>query len=118
MTSIFFSNNDAEQSANQALEALQQSVETMKIAHAEEIQKLYARIEELEAQVATQKTNPTPEPSPEAKPEPTPEPTPAPTPAPAPETQPAQQWTMPLSSRPSQPWSRSSRRRMLSLRPW
>ena len=89
MTSIFFSNNDAEQSANQALEALQQSVETMKIAHAEEIQKLYARIEELEAQVATQKTNPTPEPSPEAKPEPTPEPTPAPTPAPAPETQPA-----------------------------
>lgn len=88
MTSIFFSNNDAEQSANQALEALQQSVETMKIAHAEEIQKLYARIEELEAQVATQKTNtepePTPEPQPEVKPEPTPEPTPAPTPEPAP----------------------------------
>ena len=91
MTSIFFSNNEAEQSANQALEALQQSVETMKIAHAEEIQKLYARIEELEAQVAQQKTNtepePTPEPQPEVKPEPTPEPEPAP--APAPETQPA-----------------------------
>lgn len=88
MTSIFFSNNEAEQSANQALEALQQSVETMKIAHAEEIQKLYARIEELEAQVAQQKTNtepePTPEPQPEVKPEPTPEPTPAPTPEPAP----------------------------------
>ena len=87
MTSIFFSNNEAEQSANQALEALQQSVETMKIAHAEEIQKLYARIEELEAQVAQQKTNtepePTPEPQPEVKPEVKPEP------APAPETQPA-----------------------------
>ena len=84
MTSIFFSNNEAEQSANQALEALQQSVETMKIAHAEEIQKLYARIEELEAQVATQKTNtepePTPEPQPEVKPEPAPEPAPAPAP--------------------------------------
>lgn len=91
MTSIFFSNNEAEQSANQALEALQQSVETMKIAHAEEIQKLYARIEELEAQVAQQKTNtepePTPEPQPEVKPEVKPEPAPAP--APAPETQPA-----------------------------
>lgn len=87
MTSIFFSNNEAEQSANQALEALQQSVETMKIAHAEEIQKLYARIEELEAQVATQKTTPTPEPTPEEKPEP--ETVPEPTPAPAPETQPA-----------------------------
>ncbi len=88
MTSIFFSNNEAEQSANQALEALQQSVETMKIAHAEEIQKLYARIEELEAQVAQQKTNtepePTPEPQPEVKPEPTPEPAPAPIPEPAP----------------------------------
>ena len=87
MTSIFFSNNEAEQSANQALEALQQSVETMKISHAEEIQKLYARIEELEAQVAQQKTNtepePTPEPQPEVKPEVKPEP------APAPETQPA-----------------------------
>ena len=89
MTSIFFSNNDAEQSANQALEALQQSVETMKIAHAEEIQKLYARIEELEAQVAQQKTNTEPEPTPEPQPEVKPEPTPEPTPAPAPETQPA-----------------------------
>ena len=69
MTSIFFSNNEAEQSANQALEALQQSVETMKIAHAEEIQKLYARIEELEAQVAQQKTNTEPEPTPEPQPE-------------------------------------------------
>lgn len=88
MTSIFFSNNEAEQSANQALEALQQSVETMKIAHAEEIQKLYARIEELEAQVAQQKTNtepePTPEPQPEVKPEPAPEPAPAPAPTPEP----------------------------------
>lgn len=87
MTSIFFSNNEAEQSANQALEALQQSVETMKIAHAEEIQKLYARIEELEAQVAQQKTNTEPEPTPEPQPEVKPEPEPAP--APAPETQPA-----------------------------
>ena len=87
MTSIFFSNNEAEQSANQALEALQQSVETMKIAHAEEIQKLYARIEELEAQVAQQKTNTEPEPTPEPQPEVKPEP--APEPAPAPETQPA-----------------------------
>ena len=87
MTSIFFSNNEAEQSANQALEALQQSVETMKIAHAEEIQKLYARIEELEAQVAQQKTNTEPEPTPEPQPEVQPEPEPAP--APAPETQPA-----------------------------
>ena len=89
MTSIFFSNNEAEQSANQALEALQQSVETMKIAHAEEIQKLYARIEELEAQVATQKTNTEPEPTPEPQPEVKPEPAPEPAPAPAPETQPA-----------------------------
>ena len=91
MTSIFFSNNEAEQSANQALEALQQSVETMKIAHAEEIQKLYARIEELEAQVATQKSNPAPEekPEPETVPNPEPTPTPAPAPAPAPEAQPA-----------------------------
>ncbi|MBR5853606.1 MAG: nucleotide exchange factor GrpE [Alistipes sp.] len=88
MTSIFFSNNDAEQSANQALEALQQSVETMKIAHAEEIQKLYARIEELEAQVAQQKTNTEPEPTPEPQPEVKPEPAPEPAPAPAPETQP------------------------------
>lgn len=84
MTSIFFSNNEAEQSANQALEALQQSVETMKIAHAEEIQKLYARIEELEAQVAQQKTNTEPEPTPEPQPEVKPEPEPAPTPEPAP----------------------------------
>ena len=89
MTSIFFSNNEAEQSANQALEALQQSVETMKIAHAEEIQKLYARIEELEAQVAQQKTNTEPEPTPEPQPEVNPEPAPEPAPAPAPETQPA-----------------------------
>ena len=89
MTSIFFSNNEAEQSANQALEALQQSVETMKIAHAEEIQKLYARIEELEAQVAQQKTNTEPEPTPEPQPEVKPEPAPEPAPAPAPETQPA-----------------------------
>ena len=89
MTSIFFSNNEAEQSANQALEALQQSVETMKIAHAEEIQKLYARIEELEAQVAQQKTNTEPEPTPELQPEVKPEPTPEPAPAPAPEAQPA-----------------------------
>ena len=91
MTSIFFSNNEAEQSANQALEALQQSVETMKIAHAEEIQKLYARIEELEAQVATQKSNPAPEekPEPETVPNPEPTPTPEPAPAPAPEAQPA-----------------------------
>ena len=89
MTSIFFSNNEAEQSANQALEALQQSVETMKIAHAEEIQKLYARIEELEAQVATQKTNTEPEPTPEPQPEVKPEVKPEPAPAPAPETQPA-----------------------------
>lgn len=89
MTSIFFSNNDAEQSANQALEALQQSVETMKIAHAEEIQKLYARIEELEAQVATQKTNTEPEPTPEPQPEVKPEPTPAPTPEPVPTPEPA-----------------------------
>ena len=87
MTSIFFSNNEAEQSANQALEALQQSVETMKIAHAEEIKKLYARIEELEAQVATQKTNTEPEPTPEPQPEVKPEPVPEPAPAPAPETQ-------------------------------
>ena len=87
MTSIFFSNNEAEQSANQALEALQQSVETMKIAHAEEIQKLYARIEELEAQVAQQKTNTEPEPTPEPQPEVKPEPVPEPAPAPAPETQ-------------------------------
>ena len=89
MTSIFFSNNEAEQSANQALEALQQSVETMKIAHAEEIKKLYARIEELEAQVAQQKTNTEPEPTPEPQPEVKPEPAPEPAPAPAPETQPA-----------------------------
>lgn len=89
MTSIFFSNNEAEQSANQALEALQQSVEKMKIAHAEEIQKLYARIEELEAQVAQQKTNTEPEPTPEPQPEVKPEPAPEPAPAPAPETQPA-----------------------------
>lgn len=89
MTSIFFSNNEAEQSANQALEALQQSVETMKIAHAEEIQKLYARIEELEAQVAQQKTNTEPEPTPEPQPEVKPEVKPEPAPAPAPETQPA-----------------------------
>ncbi len=89
MTSIFFSNNEAEQSANQALEALQQSVETMKIAHAEEIQKLYARIEELEAQVAQQKTNTEPEPTPEPQPEVKPEPTPAPTPEPAPIPEPA-----------------------------
>lgn len=89
MTSIFFSNNEAEQSAKQALEALQQSVETMKIAHAEEIQKLYARIEELEAQVAQQKTNTEPEPTPEPQPEVKPEVKPEPAPAPAPETQPA-----------------------------
>lgn len=89
MTSIFFSNNEAEQSANQALEALQQSVETMKIAHAEEIQKLYARIEELEAQVAQQKTNTEPEPTPEPQPEVKPEPAPEPAPVPVPETQPA-----------------------------
>ena len=89
MTSIFFSNNEAEQSANQALEALQQSVETMKSAHAEEIKKLYARIEELEAQVAQQKTNTEPEPTPEPQPEVKPEPAPEPAPAPAHETQPA-----------------------------
>ena len=89
MTSIFFSNNEAEQSAKQALEALQQSVETMKSAHEEEIKKLYARIEELEAQVAQQKTNTEPEPTPEPQPEVKPEPAPEPAPAPAPETQPA-----------------------------
>lgn len=97
MPAFFFSNNEAEQNANQALEALQQSVETMKSAHAEEIQKLYARIEELEAQVASQRANnePQPEPTPEVKPEtvPAPEPTPAPQPQPEPVPAPAVDYT-------------------------
>ncbi len=76
MTSRFFKDKETEQSANQALEALQQSVETMKNAHEEEIKKLYARIEELEAQVASQKSNN--EPQPEVNPEPASVPAPAP----------------------------------------
>lgn len=76
MTSCFFKDKETEQSANQALETLRQSVETMKNAHEEEIQKLYARIKELEAQVVSQKNNN--EPLPEVKPEPAPVPAPAP----------------------------------------